>query len=747
MHRGNTLTGPKRPFHKTVLVLLLLLVASAYAQPAEATDESADAWHISADQLSYDQATDSYEATGNVSITGQGKTLTADRVLLNQTTRQTEAWGNVELISNRDRLTGEQLQIDLDTETGVLTDGSLFTDQNHLYLFGDQIRKTGPATYQVSNATITSCDAERPAWKITATDLKITVEGYGVAKHAALWASRVPVIYTPYFIFPVKLERQSGLLTPQLGQSQRKGTEYMQPLYWAINESSDATFYTHIMSERGIQNGIEYRYISSPQSYGALMVDGFIDSKVDDGQGDASKWGYTDGGTDVLRPNEDRYWIRGKANQELPAGFTAKLDIDVVSDQDYLHEFRSTLNGFEQTMRYFEENFGRDLDDYTDPIRTNRLNLSRLWNRYSLNMDLRWNDNVIKRRFAETDNTLQQLPAITFTGVRQKVGASPLYYDFASRYTYFYRQDGERGHRTDIYPRLYYPFFLFQGWSLEPSAGIRQTTWRVDPDDDNLAEEDEHWFYRTLYDAKINVKTEFFRVFDVAIGGYDRMKHTIRPEMEYAFIPDDDQSDLPYFDSLDRIERKNLITLAVTNTFTLRTPRSIVAEKKTFDYLPFLRFKMSQGFDINKYNEDDPEPFEDLEAELQLTPRRWISIDADAARSWYTNRFNSYNVGARLWDRRGDSLSATYRFTREDLEEEIEAVDSIYLNAQLVVDRHWRLRGVYEANRVTGEEIQSGAGITYQSQCWAVDFDYSVEDQDQSVAVMFHLMGLGSFGS
>jgi LPS-assembly protein len=85
-----------------------------------------------------------------------------------------------------------------------------------------------------------------------------------------------------------------------------------------------------------------------------------------------------------LRPNKDRYWFRMKHDQELPSGFSGRLDLDIVSDQDYLNEFKKGYSGFDETKKYFLSEFGREIDDYNDPVRVNRLNIFKNWNLYSL---------------------------------------------------------------------------------------------------------------------------------------------------------------------------------------------------------------------------------------------------------------------------------------------------------------------------------------------------------------------------
>jgi LPS-assembly protein len=731
------------------LPLMFCTMGIAFGQPPEPETGAAAPWHISADRIDYDQIQDTYTAVGNVAISKEGRSLTADRVQFNQRAREAFAKGNVRLKSGDDLMSGEQMRLNLDTETGTLTDGTVFISKNHLYLSGQEIQKTGPQTYAADRVRITSCDGPDPDWVLTGRRLKVTVEGYGYATNTTLWAGKVPVLYSPFLAFPVKLKRQSGLLMPEFGYSNRKGTEYLQPLYWAINDQSDATLYVQNMTERGVRTGVEYRYVLDEDSKGTFLAEGFQDKRVDDGQDDNSEdWGYTD--DDVLRTNEDRYWIRMKHDQRFDSGWNAKVDIDVVSDQDYLTEFRSGAFGFEETQSNFEKTFDRTIDDYNDPIRLNRLNINRTWSQYSLNTDVRWYDDVVKRRTDEADDTLQQLPVITFDGIKQPVMASPVYYDLTSSYSNFYRIKGTRGHRLDLYPRVYYPTMLWQVLSVEPSVGLRQTAWQIDyyetqPDHDRKT------LYRSIYDLQLDLSTEFYRIYDIGLAGSDRLKHALTPEVVYTFTPEEDQSDFPEFDDLDRIKRKNLITYGFTNTLTARAPIRLANGESDFSYTPFLRFKVSQSFDINKDREGDPEPFSAILAELDLTPGRYIRLDSDAQWSPYDDRFEALNAALRIWNLRGDSLGIDYRFTREgtdpDTQEAIEGVETIALIGEVVLTHRWRARAGYEYNLFVSQEVESRLGLTYQSQCWGVDFDYKLEEgNNSSFNVLFKLAGLGSLG-
>ncbi|MFP3981203.1 MAG: LPS-assembly protein LptD, partial [Desulfobacterales bacterium] len=240
-------------------------------------------WEVTADQITYDADSRQYTATGNVVIVQGEKELRADRVVLNREDMSARAFGRVRLVSGNDRLTGQRLEMDMAGGTGTLYQGEVFIRENNFYIQGDRIEKTGENTYRIRRGSATTCQGSHPDWQITGNDVNVTIGGYGTVSHAAFWARQLPVFYVPWFLFPVKLERQTGLLAPQAGYSDRNGAEYIQPFFWAISKSSDATFYFHHLQERGEKFGMEYRYVSSKDSRGILMADGFEDRRIDDG--------------------------------------------------------------------------------------------------------------------------------------------------------------------------------------------------------------------------------------------------------------------------------------------------------------------------------------------------------------------------------------------------------------------------------------------------------------------------------
>lgn len=704
-------------------------------------------WRLTADRLVYDENQDVYTATGQVLIEKGATKLSADWVQFNQSTMEAYAAGHVRLVTRGDRLSGSRMRLDLNEQTGTVSEGLIFIEEKNFYIRGDKIQKTGDNSYAIHRGSLTSCDGEEPDWQVTGRDLTVNVGGYGSVRHAALWAKKLPVAYLPYFAFPVKRNRQSGFLAPEAGYSDRNGIEFIQPYYWAIHRSCDATFYYHHIQNRGEKLGGEFRYRLGPQSQGALMFDGMEDRKVDDDEAANAYWGYGDDG--YLRPNSDRYWFRMKADQEMPYGMDAQLDLDVVSDQDYLREFDDGYSGYDDTNAYFESEFGRDLDDNDDPVRENRAHLRKIWPRYSFNADLLWYDDVIKRRLEETDDTIQQLPSMTFAALKQPMLDTPVFFQSDSEYTYFYRQDGMSGHRMDIHPRFFLPLRAGPFFTFEPSAGIRQTAWSADSPDikTDAGGTDSDYQHRELYDLKATLSTDLYRIYNNQTQAATPVKHTVIPELAYEYVPNTDQSEYPDFDSIDRIEAVNQISFSLTHLLTAkyfdsdaRHGATASQEAPEARYNRFFRFFIEQAYDFNKEKESDAEPFLPLYAEMDITPVRMLNLHAEAEWSHEADTLLSNLLSARLRNQRGDHLELEYRYLRDTRQ-------SIDLAASIALTDRIRLSGEYERNLDDSADIEKALEVLYQSQCWSVAVGYSDDETDQRVSGMIRLHGLGEVGN
>lgn len=703
-------------------------------------------WHIQARQVSYEDQRKLYIAENDVVITGGKTRLEADYVEFSDITKDAFARGNVLFISGQDTITCKSMNVNLSSETGTINQGTIFIQDGNYYISGDKLRKTGEFTYDAENGSITTCEGKTPDWKITGKDIAVTVDGYGHASHATFWAKKMPAFYAPYFIFPVKTTRQTGLLLPMAGYSDSMGFEYQQPLFLALSDNTDATLYPYYMSDRGLMLSGEYRYVLSPESKGMIMMSYLKDETIGDS---------TDGNQDYNisatpdRTNHDRYWFRMKSDQELWYGFNAKLDIDYVSDMDYLRTFGDGFAGFDNTDEAFEEMFGRDLDEETDYIRENSLLVTKNWASYSLNMQALWYDNIMARQTDAEDTTLQTLPSVEFLAARQKIAEGfGLYYKMDSEFKSFYRQDTTdtevTGRRADIHPVFYYPIKFGKAFFLEPYAGVRGTLWDADDFTDSDGD-DSNVRTRGLYEMGMDLSTTLSRVFTLDTDFAEKIQHKIVPRLEYNYIPFVDQEDLPYFDALDDISEKSIISWSLTNTFTSRNTITDENGEESRAYKELFWFKLSQGYAF-RYKEDgdddaDNDPWQDLTLKYELNPLKYLTSNGTIAFDPNNSHFTKIQVGGTASDVRGDSLYISYRYS-----ERYSHTWKTKLSTNLVPDT----LGAYyfvESDLEDQKTVETGLGISINQPCWGLNLAFKDESADKSFALMVTLKGFGGFGT
>lgn len=725
----DTRTPEMKPNMRYCFCLIWLWIALA-ASPAFATGtQTGIPLDFSSDSVSFDPTTGGILLEGNVQIKRQEMTLSADRILYFQKEERIAADGHILFITEENRMEGNRLEYDMKQKKGVIIDGSLFVSESGFRVRGRRIEKTGEQTYIAEDARITTCDGTRPDWSITASRLDVTVEGFGTLQHGAFRVKNVPLLYAPWAVFPVKIRRQTGLLPPEIHVSDDYGFEQVQPFYLAINDQSDATFYYHFMEKGRDRYGLEYRRIASPEDRLTFMADGLDDnSRPQADATDAGRW-----------DDDDRYWVRFKQNTTLPYGFNGFLDLDVVSDIEYFDDFSGGKMGFSATESTFQSQFGRGLDPEEEKTRTNRFLAAKTGDGWRLETEFAWEDNVRKRSLKETDTTLHRLPELRFSTSRKKIAGLSLYNDVDASLAYFHRIEGERGTRLDLAPRIYAPFRIGNFLSVEPSAGIRETLWYAENTLDTEQNGTENHF-RHLYDAKLDLSTEFYRVFQTHALGTEKIKHTLRPQVTFAYVPEEDQEDLPSFDDLDRIANERKFTYSLTQTLTARFAGTPTAENEPAlpRYREVMRFKLWQSYDMDKAEEKGEKAFSEVNAEISAYPMEGVRLFGDTEWSTKNAEWSAYSAGFDITTNRSDRFFLEHRYQKDN-------TASLRLTGQIRASERWHLLWDYERNMKTNTDLRHRYGIRHLSGCWAVDLLYMDDEDDRKIGFFWTLKGLGQF--
>lgn len=738
-----------------MMITLAIMSFSASASGEDAKEffgigknegESQTSWQLFADRIVYEKD-GLVLLEGNAEIEGENKNLHADYIKFDSISRTALARGNVKMNWGKDKIESEALKLNIKEETGTIYDGHLFVEENHIYISSNRLEKIGDQRYVADNVLFSSCDGDEKDWQISGKNLDVTINGYGSMDNAALFAKDAPIAYAPYFFFPVKVKRQSGFLLPEFGYSTRKGSEYQQPYYWAINDNTDATLYTHFMTLRGVKTGLEYRYVHDSDSLGILMGEYLDDQKTDNGSPDSSNdWGYTHDKWD--RENSDRYWIRMKADHSFAEyGLKGKLDLDFVSDQDYLLEFSGRKNGYDDTSGTFSKYFGRHLDGNDETERLNRANLSKTTDIFSFNTDVAWYDNVIARSQHEKDESLKYLPRMQFGTTMLPLGDSSLLANFGGNYTDFYSINGKNGDRMSVFGGAHSPKQFGSFLILDPYTEILQTTW-IDRTDDRETKKDIHT--RSIYNLGVNLESRLTRKYGMDESSGSSLIHNLEPGIGFSFIPDQDQDSLPDFDGRDVIKKRKNITWSLTNIF-------IGAEKDAHEqaitrFNRMCRLHFEQGYDINKAEEKNQRPFTPLLTELDFTPFPNLVLESDAEWSVYDYDFVSHNIKIVTKTDSGHSALLEYRNTEKNAENAETGlkyetgIESVKTGLEIAMTSQIKAYGLFEKDILNGKTIETLTGLRYTKQCWATDINYSDKQNEERITLLFSLSGLGDFG-
>ncbi len=780
-----------------ILTIVACVVAACLFTPADAAAEAVQAqqWEITADKLTRYETPPSVIAEGNVilekteTVTRQKKvdtqtswndllgespvapkpeqdeeeavttskiitTIKADWMVYDMDLGTVKARGNLLIDVGSDQLTAEEGVVNLNRETGSFTNATIVRQDNEMYMEGRVIEKTGDVSYHIEDGWLITCklkDGETPPWSFGAADVEITDGGYAFLKHATFRIKNIPILYSPIIILPAKRTRQTGFLFPSISYSDRDGFGTEFPFFINLSQNSDITLYPQYLSERGFMSGVEFRYVLDQNSKGGFMAN-FLHDDLSDINDPSNADYYKDG--DYTHTNQDRYWIRGKADQDI-GEWTTRLDVDVVSDRDYLTEFNSGLTGFNMTDERFQQVFGRGFQNKTDDQRKNTLRSLRSWgNGLSLQANLLGiND---QREAKNSPSPLWKLPEINFKGLIPVYEESGVDLSWNADYVYFWRKEGVGAQRIDLFPRITVPVPLSDYLETVVSAGVRDTFYSIQQNDSFDSDQtttpnwqDSDTENRFLGDFRAEIATTMIRDFNIHAGTVTGLSHTFRPYVNYKYITDVDQDDLPQFDSVDDVGDQNIVIYGLDNFFNLSGKYAGQEYDRDYGFV-----KIRQGYDIRSSQSDTP--LTPVDVRLSYYPLKDLRFIYRTDIDVYGDGFVKHVVESDYINSRGDLFSLDYRYdsgtsSGDELygdnadEDTIEPeTNSIKLATSLGLLYNFRAGYSIEQSIEDSKTVEQRFNLIYQAPCWSVEFAANQTPGDDKFTVMFRLANIGS---
>ena len=722
--------------------------------------------------------------SGGVEAKYQDVEFEADRVEVDLATSVLTAEGRVIVDQGPRRLSGATLTWQLETKTGTLTAAAGHVAPDYFFE-GAEVAKIGEDVYTVTDGIFTSCTGDQaPDWSFRLGRATVEVEGYARVHHATMRVKKAPLLYSPYVLWPVKTERTSGMLVPNVGYSQRRGAYLGLAYYQVLGRSYDSTTYFDGYGEGYLGLGEEVRYRPTAGTEGA-----FRGYAIDDQEQEEWRW---------------KVELDHESN-DLPWGLRGVASVRKTSDFDFFRDFE---RDFDRAARRFE---------------LSRAFLSGSWGPHLLNVEVSDQETFFSGQPNAVD---RRLPEIDYTLRSTKLGGTPLALQVESSVGFLSvdrspSYDARYG-RVHAVPQMSLPINPVPWLSLELFAGERFTWYGDSLDDAGDAFTGESLTRSGPFAGAGLIGPSFARVFtrrgggaaraaddaperpaetegaqdpdedgpdaageqplDAVLdpfeeglqgavlaeetvprpaappedgdgGGFGKLLHVIEPRFTYQWQDAyEDQRFVPRFDSIDGFASGNVGTISLINRLKAK-PRDEQAGGGSRD-VATLEISRRYSFDQDEPLEGgvaaENSQFGPYMASLRVNPSRALILEARATYSGLFSRLTSTSLSTDLRSDRGrlgvrwntnvagptgETLNDQYRFSGG-----VEAIPGRLL-IQAWVD--------YDAERSMLQEHRYF--VDYNSQCWSVHLEYrdyspGVGDlRERDYRLSFTLKNVGSF--
>lgn len=601
---------------------LQMSLRAAETPPAERLVVESEAEH----SLVFDPAAGTVAYTNGVTVRYGDAVLTAKRMRLNFETKDVQAEGQVRLQQGDEVWYGERIEYNFASRKLLATEFEAAQPPFFIKgsaLSGDQTNNV----YVLVDGIVTTDDYDKPGYQIRTKSLTIAPGEYIEFEDAVLYLKDTPVFWFPKWRRSLKRHPNHWVFVP--GYRSKYGAYLLSSYEWYWNERLSGAVHVDERTKRGIGAGPDVSY----------RLPGFGDGDV--------KYYYTHDerpGKDQRGPENDqdrqRAWFTHQGT--LRTNLTLKSAVRYQSDSQIVRDF-------------FETEYRQNTQPSTF------VELNQIWSNWSLNL-------LAQPRVNDFQETVERLPDLKLTGLRQRIGPTPLFYESESSFGYYQRRfavvdtnqniftDPNRfsATRGDTFHQILLPWTFFGWLNITPRAGGRFTYYgEADGPGANTFEEE-----RGVFNTGAEVSFKASRTWAGVANKFwelDGVRHIVMPSVNYAYVPRPGVSPrrLPQFDyelpsaelipilypdynSIDAIDSQNVLRLGLENK--LQTKRRDGVEN-------FVHWSLYTDWRLKP--REDQETFADLYSKLDLKPFSWLSMNSEL----------NYGINQRQWDQVNHSVT------------------------------------------------------------------------------------------
>lgn len=300
-----------------------------------------------------------FQIEGNVQVKHGPRSIGADKMAFDREAQTAELEGGVEIRNPGLLIRGDRAKLSTKSEEASFEQANFVMHEEHMRGSAESIEQDDKGVVTLRGGSITTCEPNNTTWRIVGEEIRLDQqERQGVARNVSLRVMEVPIMYLPWFSFPLGDERQSGFLVPAISSSESGGLDIAVPWYWNLAPNYDMTITPRLVSGRGAMLETENRYMNRYMDSGLKLAfladdDGGADPDVDilieNGElTESQARPYTGNNRWLVEANQ-------RAGLDDNRGWYSYLDASKVSDVDY---FRDVGN----------ESFSQSNQSYVDQL-------------------------------------------------------------------------------------------------------------------------------------------------------------------------------------------------------------------------------------------------------------------------------------------------------------------------------------------------------------------------------------------
>ena len=654
---------------------------------------------------------DTLHLIGDVSLQRRDQVIEADEVLIDQSSDRITASGNASYADANYRVESATIHVDNRNDRARFDQSSFEIQDRHARGEAGSIEKLDIFRSRYTDLYYTTCDPDDNAWHMRAAELEIDrASGRGEATHTTMYLKDVPILYLPYFQFPIDDRRMSGMLTPSIGYSSTDGGSLLLPVYWNIAPQTDMTITPAWYDRRGAQLNTENRYLFESHA-------GQVDlSYIDD------------------REFDDRRWFRQwRHAARLPFDIDGNMVLAGTSDGDYFDDFDSVAPQYNDT-RHLERH-----------VRLRRE--AKLWQG-----ELLWQDYQTLREDTETEdrpyNSLPRLSLDLTPGPWAGSLDTPASFEWAD----FERDDSVTGQRSHLVTSLRWD--ANDSWYFfRPDLQLAFTDYQLDNNSGD----------NSINRALPTLSVDNGLVFDRFIGAGGGLRQTLEPRLYFLYTPYEDQDEIPEFDTsertrtysnlfrnnrfngADRIGDASQVTVGLASRLFDNGSGTELVNARIGQIYYFKDRRVSLDGERMDENRSD------VIAEVDLRPTPRLTFSARLVYEPFDEELvdQDYSFGYR---ENGFAFNLGYYYTGSGRDE--DELEQALVSLAYPLNERWELVGKVHHSLLFDEPVENLLGISYQSCCWGLkilagqtgDDQDDFADTENSIYFEFTFKGLSRAG-